>query len=100
MKNYELGDKFEVGPDIRIGKEYASIWGRKEGDVITLETCYFEEDNGLYCTDVPCLGIMEYSYFSGEKIEDPSSIYHLFGNELENFMDCELLTPNKNKEEE
>lgn len=76
----------EVGDQIRIGKEYAKkIGGLKSGETITLIKGYFEHDNGLYTDTIECPSIWN------EDEEDFDSIFHLFGNNLEKFMDCEIL---------
>jgi hypothetical protein len=81
----ELEDRLIVGVKIRIGKEYADYsQSFKEGDIIELIEGYFEYENGLYTEEQKCPSIP-----SGH--DDFDSIYHLFGNDLENFKDCEIL---------
>lgn len=46
---------------------------------------HFEYDNGLYTEDQTAP-----SWWDAEE-EDFESIYHLFGNKLEDFMDCEVV---------
>jgi Zn-finger protein len=46
---------------------------------------WFEEDNGLYCYETECPGM----WF--ERSKEADSIYHLFGTQFENFMDCTLI---------
>lgn len=76
----------KVGTEIRIGEEYAKRFKQfKTGKVITLVEGCFEYDNGLYCQD-----IYTPSYWDG-KAKEFDSIYHLFGNKLEDFMDCEII---------
>lgn len=80
--------KLAVGDKIRIGREYANKHdGFKPNEVIELIEGQFEEYNGLYnyTSKAP-------SIWSSER-EEFDSIYHLFGNDLEDFMDCELLKP-------
>ena len=75
----------KVGDKIRIGKKYAEKCGLITGEIIELIEGYFEHDNGLYTECIPAPSIAT---------EDPGefdSIYHLFGNDLENLMDCEVL---------
>lgn len=92
MKNNKLNLK--VGSQIKIGKKYAKeIGGLKAGEVIILIQGYFEYDNGLYCEERTAPSIWR------EADKDFDSIYHLFGNSLENFMDCEVLMPNEQKDE-
>ena len=85
----ELHDKLKVGTKIRIGVKYAESEteynGLKANEVIELIEGEFDEDNGLYCYT---------SYTPSIKSrtdDDFDSIYHLFGNNLEKFMDCEVL---------
>jgi hypothetical protein len=81
-----LEQKLPVGAQIRIGKNYVKEWGRfKEGKIITLVQGYFEFDNGLYTETQTAPSIWN------EKEKDFDSIYHLFGNDLEYFIDCEVL---------
>lgn len=55
------------------------------GKTIKLTPQYFEEDNGLYTYYSECPGIYD------KEDEEADSIYHLFGNNFEHFMDCELV---------
>lgn len=74
----------QVGTKIKIGKEYAEEYGQfNEGEIITLIDGVFECDNGLYCYNDSCPAI-----WNGD---DYDSIFHLFGNDLEYFMDCEVV---------
>lgn len=94
----QLKKSLKVGSVIKIGKIYADqSRGRfKEGEEITLIEGYFEHDNGLYTETVTAPSIP----VSGE-YDDFDSIYHLFGNELDNFLDCEIIPsqPNESSEE-
>ena len=85
MTKEEFEEKLVIGAKIKYGKEYAKEQGVQEGKVITLVKGTFEYDNdfgggfeeapGLWC----------------EKQNDYDSIYHLFGNDFEYFLDCEIL---------
>lgn len=75
----------KVGDKIKIGKQYSEKYRLKAGEVIELVEGKFEYDNGLYCQDVHCPAIWN------EEEKDFDSIFHLFGNNLENFCDCEVL---------
>lgn len=79
--------KFQGGDSIKFGKRWCKGHNSKHlvNKTIMLTPQYFEEDNGLYCYETECLGIWD------EKNEEADSIYHLFGNHLEEFMDCELI---------
>jgi len=84
--NYELEEKLIIGAKIKIGKEYAEYTQNfKEAEIIELIEGSFDEDNGLYCYT---------SYAPAVFVEhDFESIYHLFGNNLEDFKDCEIIQP-------
>lgn len=89
MKTAELEKALIVGVKIKIGKNYSEYLGGKlkEGEIIELIEGYFDYDNGLYCETQTTPSI---------KLEgDYESIYHLFGNDLEDFMDCEILNQTK-----
>lgn len=75
----------KVGDRIRIGKKYAKEHNCTEGEIITLIKGIFDEYNGLFTEEKIAPSI----YNEDEKEFD--SIYHLFGNDLEDFMDCEVL---------
>ncbi len=79
--NLKSGDK------IKFGVIYCNKTGRRNlmNKTIMLTPQSFEYDNGLYTEDQECPGI--YSETEGE----PESIYHLFGNKLEEFYDCLLI---------
>jgi hypothetical protein len=76
-----------VGAKIKIGKLYSEQFEFLEaGQVIELVEGHFEHDNGLYVEDQTAP-----SWWDAEN-EDFDSIYHLFGNDLESFMDCEVIS--------
>lgn len=77
----------ERGDSVKFGVEYCKTYGREEliGSIVKFTPQWFEEDNGLFVYQEECPGID-----NGENTE-PDSIYHLFGNEFENFMDCVLI---------
>lgn len=80
-----------VGAQIKIGRCYAKeVGGFKPGEVITLIEGYFERDNGLYTVTETAPSIWD------EWSRDFDSIYHLFGNDLENWYDCEIIKSNNN----
>lgn len=77
----------KVGASIKIGKHYADeIGGFKPGEIITLIEGHFDYDNGLYTVDQTAPSVWN------KDAKEFDSIYHLFGNDLENFFDCEVLT--------
>lgn len=79
--------ELKVGMKIKIGVKYASDHNFKPNEVIELIEGQFEHDNGLY-TEI------QHAPSIPSKYDDEfDSIYHLFGNDLENFMDCEIVTP-------
>lgn len=77
----------ERGDSIKFGKQWCKEHGNEDfvGKTIKLTPQYFEEDNGLYTYYSECPGIYN------EEDEEAESIYHLFGNNFENFLDCELI---------
>ena len=79
--------KLKSGDKIKFGKKYCRKTGRKDllGKSIMLTPQYFDEYNGLYCYQSECPGIWN------ESENEADSIYHLFGNSLEDFLDCELI---------
>jgi len=90
MNNLE--EELLVGAKIRIGEKYAEHLGDHNGlkanEVIDLVEGQFEVDNGLYT-------FYEYAPSIKSRIDcEYESIYHLFGNDLETFMDCEVLKLN------
>lgn len=83
--NTMLAEALVVGAKIKIGKQYADkVGGLDKGEIITLVEGHFEYDNGLYTEDQTAPAI-----WNGD---DFDSIYHLFGNNLEDFMDCEVVS--------
>lgn len=78
-----------VGAQIKIGRQYAKeVGGFKAGEVITLIEGYFTYDNGLYDVTETAPSIWN------KDCEDYDSIYHLFGNDLENWYDCKIVKTN------
>lgn len=75
----------EVGMKIKIGEKYSTKYGFEPNEVIELVEGYFDEYNGLYNYTSKAPAIWN------EHQEEFDSIFHLFGNNLENFMDCEIL---------
>lgn len=77
----------EQGDSIKFGEQWCKEHGSEDmiGKTILLTPQEFEEDNGLYAYYSECLGIFR------EEDEEAESIYHLFGNQFEHFMDCELI---------
>jgi methionine salvage enolase-phosphatase E1 len=78
-------EKLIVGTKIKIGKKYADDFGFDEGQVIELVEGYFEYENGLYTETQSCPAIWD------ESQKDFDSIFHLFGNDLEYWYDCEIV---------
>lgn len=86
MKNQELIEKLKVGAKIKIGRKYADEYGFEEGQVVELVEGVFEYDNGLYVEDRTAPAIWD------ENRKEFDSIYHLFGNNLEDFLDCKVIS--------
>ena len=78
---------FENGDSIKFGDQYCKEFRREElrGKTIMMTPQYFEDDNGLYVYTVECAGMWD------EENQEADSIYHLFGNDFEWFMDCKLI---------
>ncbi|MGY3186469.1 hypothetical protein [Lysinibacillus sp. TE18511] len=77
----------ERGDSVKFGEKWCKEHGREDllNQVIKFTPQWFEDDNGLYSYETECPGIYN------EECEEVDSIYHLFGNTFENFMDCELI---------
>jgi len=94
MKDLKL--EINVGDKVILGKEYC-----KRNDIaytgkeLEFVDGVFDNDNGLYCyeTSAPSLPNelvyreTDWNYCYGEL----ESIYYLFGNKLENIMDCKII---------
>ena len=81
----DLEEKLVVGTKIKIGRIYAKEHYCTEGEIIELVEGSFDYDNGLYTEQQTAPSVWD------EKQKDFDSIYHLFGNDLENFLDCEIV---------
>jgi hypothetical protein len=81
-----LKSKLVVGAQIKLGADYCKNRACKAGDIITLVEGTFEYDNGLYDEYTSCPAVWD------ERTKEFDSIYHLFGNELEDFADCEIVS--------
>lgn len=84
----ELEDKLIVGAKIKLGEKFCETSRTSSfqaGEVIELVEGYFDEDNGLYCTTVTAPSIWN------DRLREYDSIYHLFGNDLSCFEDCEVI---------
>lgn len=77
----------ERGDTVKFGVEWCKVYRSEHliNKTVKLTPQWFEDDNGLYTYDVECPGIYD------EENQEAESIYHLFGNDFENFMDCELI---------
>lgn len=84
MKNLEV--KLTVGTRIKLGEKYCDGRSLMPGEIITLVKGEFEFENGLYTEIQTAPAIWN------EEQKEFDSIYHLFGNDLECFDDCEILT--------
>lgn len=85
MTKEELENKLIIGAIVKIGEQYSKEHGFEVGEKITLIKGYFDEYNGLYCYTSEAPSIWE------ENQKEFSSIYHLFGNDFENFLDNQIL---------
>ena len=84
------------GDSIIFGENYCKRWNLEYliGKTIKLTPQYFDNDNGLYSYEEECPGIYN------EVDEEADSIYHLFGNDFEYFMDCKLIKGTEKDKEE
>lgn len=86
MTKESLEDSLTVGTQIKIGENYASKYTEfTSGEIIELVEGWFENDNGLFVEDVSCPAVFN------EPQKQFHSIYHLFGNNLEDFADCQII---------
>jgi hypothetical protein len=86
MEKKELEHLLKVGVSVEIGKRYVRKHGGfKVGEVITLIQGTFERDGSDYTITETAPSIWD------ESQQDYDSIYHLFGNDLEDFEDCKIL---------
>lgn len=76
-------EELQEGSIVVFGPEYIKKTQWDGPKVIALVTGYFEYDNGLYTECQTAL-----SYIDPNDKSDPDSVYHLFGNDLENVLDC------------
>lgn len=83
MKKNQLEEILIVGAVVRIGEKSAKLTGYQAGDEITLINGYFEYDNGLYSETQTSPSVWDG--------DDYNSIYHIFGNDLEDFLDSEVI---------
>jgi len=79
-------EDLKVGAKIKIGAEYSKEFGFEPGEIIELVEGSFDEYNGLYeyTSNAPAIW--------NEQQKEFDSIFHLFGNDLEHIMDCEIAT--------
>lgn len=77
--------KLKVGDKIKIGKKSSEYCGLEEDEIIELIEGEFEYDNGLYeeIQTAPSIWNEEDGEFD--------SIFHLFGNDLDGFLDSKVL---------
>ena len=85
MNKQQFEEKLLVGTKIKIGRKYAGEQGFKEGEIITLVNGAFKIDNSI------CSTIEHAPSVWSESQKDFDSIYHLFGNDFENFLDCVII---------
>lgn len=90
MNSEKLEELLNVGTTFKVGKKCAKVTGLKEGKKYTLIQGYFEYDNGDYTVGQDCPAILD-------KDGEYSSIYHLFGNDLEDWLDCKVLEQSQDK---
>ena len=79
----EFEAKLIVGTKIKIGKKYSEEHGFEEGEIIELKLLPFEYDSDFGGGTEYCAGV--------ENNNDNDSIYHLFGNDFEYWLDCTIV---------
>lgn len=79
--------KFENGDSVKFGEKWCEAHNSMHlnGKTIMMTPQWFDYDDDLGGGIDVCPGIWE------EGSEEADSIYHLFGNDFEDFMDCELI---------
>ena len=82
----KLEDKLIIGVRIKLGPKYCKNRCTEPGTIITLVEGEFDYDNGLYSSTITSPSIWD------EQTKEYDSIFHLFGNDLEDFEDCEIIT--------
>ena len=86
LEREELEKLLVVGAKVKIGLNYCNNRiSFTPGEIITLVEGEFDYENGLYTETQTAPSIWD------EQSKDFESIYHLFGNDLEDFEDCEVL---------
>jgi recombinational DNA repair protein RecR len=80
-----LTDLLVVGARIQLGEKYCQGRSCEAGEIITLVDGEFDDHNGLCTTTETAPAIW------CEQQKEFDSIYHLFGNDLEEFEDCKVL---------
>jgi hypothetical protein len=83
-----LEGKLKVGAKIRLGEKFCEGNGCSAGEIIELVEGTFEHENGLYTEYLTAPAVW------CDVQRDFESIYHMFGNDLEDFADCEILEAN------
>lgn len=75
---------FERGDSVKFGEKWCVEHNSEHliGKTIMMTPQWFDYDDDLGGGVTECPGMLE------EGSNDPDSIYHLFGNNFENFMDC------------
>ena len=74
-----------VGAKIKIGKQYAENFNFQNGEIITLVEGTFHTDTGFDTVTSHSPSIWN------KEENDFDSIFHLFGNNFEDFLDCEII---------
>jgi len=82
-----LKEQLVVGARVKLGPDYAHHHNMEAGEIITLIEGKMWYDNGLFdeMTTAP-------SIKSSDPDDEYDSIYTLFGCDLEDFDDCEVLS--------
>lgn len=85
MAKKKLKDQLIVGTKIKLGRNYVKNSSFKVGEILELVEGEFEIYNGLYNETETAPSVWN------EASKEFDSIYHLFGNDLEDFGDCKVI---------
>lgn len=76
----------QVGDTVKIGVKSAELCGYSAGTELVFIQGYFDHDNSLYTETQTAPSIWN------EEEKDFDSIYHIFGNDLEFFLDSKIVS--------
>lgn len=77
--------KLKPGVKVRIGEKSSVKCGFQAGEVVTLQLGSFDYENGFWTETIQGPAVWN------ETVDDWDSVYHIWGNDLEDFLDCEII---------